>query len=284
MMTDYIAHRGQKLYEHLEGVAKLAKKNTHKIGMGDYGELMGLLHDFGKYSAEFKKYITDALKKDDPEFNPDEDEEFEDPSGKKGKIDHSTAGAQYLSKISGYSDAHKILCQILSLCLVSHHSGLIDCLTTDNRGILDSYSKRLSKNDKKTHQYECVENVDKFISDRINAILEDNSLTKPFEELCRSIILKDPEQNPQSMIVQFQLSMLVRFLYSGLIDADRQDTADSEKPKIAQHRQLGNYKKWDTLIERLENKYKTFVPNNRVDEIRKAVSEDCLLAAKRPKG
>ncbi len=284
MMNNYIAHRDQKLYEHLEGVAKLAKINTDKIGMGNYGELLGLLHDFGKYSAEFQKYITDALKKDDPEFNPDEDEEFEDPTGKKGKIDHSTAGAQYLSKISEYSSAHKILCQILSLCLVSHHSGLIDCLTTNDRGIMDSYSKRLSKNDKKAHQNECVKNVDKFILDRINAILEDRSLTKPFEETCRSIILKAPEQNPQSMIAQFQLGLLVRLLYSGLIDADRQDTADSEKPKIAKYRQLGNYKKWGSLIERLENKYKTFETKNRVDEIRQEVSEDCLLAAERSKG
>ncbi|RJP83420.1 MAG: CRISPR-associated helicase Cas3' [Desulfobacteraceae bacterium] len=284
MMANYVAHRDQKLYEHLEGVARLAKINAKKIGMGDYGELLGLLHDFGKYSAEFQKYITDALKKDDPNFNPDEDEEFEDPSGKKGKIDHSTAGAQYFSKISGYSNAHKILCQILSLCLVSHHSGLIDCLTTGNRGTMDSYSKRLSKNDKKTHRNECVNNADKFILDRIDAILTYKSLTKPLEEMCRNIVCNAPENSPQSMIVQFQLGLLVRFLYSALIDADRQDTADSEKPKRARHRLQGKYRSWDKLIERLENKYKSFKTKNRVDEIRKEISTHCLHAANRPPG
>jgi len=69
--------------------------------MGHYWDLLGLLHDFGKYSAEFPKYITNAIKKDDPESDPDEDEEFEDPTGKKGKINHSTAGAQFLCHISG---------------------------------------------------------------------------------------------------------------------------------------------------------------------------------------
>ena len=92
----YIAHEGQTLKEHLIGVAALAKIHAEKIDMGNYGELLGLLHDCGKYSAEFQKYITDAIKKNDPQFNPDEDEEFEDPSGKKGKIDHSTAGASFL--------------------------------------------------------------------------------------------------------------------------------------------------------------------------------------------
>ncbi len=283
-MANYIAHRGQKLFEHLEGVANLAKINADKIGMGNYGELLGLLHDFGKYSAEFQKYITDALKKDDPEFNPDEDEDFEDPTGRRGRIDHSTAGAQYISWISGLSHAHRILCQILSLCLVSHHSGLIDCLKTDNHGTWDSYSKRLSKDDKKTHRDECIKNADKSIIDKIDGILEDKSLTKPFEETCRDIVCKTPGKKPQSTIAQFQLGLLVRFLYSALIDADRQDTADSEKPKIARHRLQGKYQSWDKMIERLENKYKTFGAKNRVDEIRKEISAHCLHAAKRPPG
>ena len=281
---EYIAHKQQTLEEHLWGVAELSKIHAEKIGMGNYGELMGLLHDYGKYSAEFQKYITDAIKKNDPQFNPDEDEEFEDPTGKKGKIDHSTAGAQFLSCKNGSSNAHKILGQFLSLCLVSHHSGLIDCLTTDNTGTRDSYSRRLSKNDNKTHRFECAKNIDKHILERINAILADQSFTKPFESKCRDIVFASPETNPRSTVTQFQLGLLARFLFSALIDADRQDTADSEKPKTARHRLQGNYKSWSELIKRLENKYETFEVKNRVDEIRKEISTHCLHASKRPKG
>jgi len=36
---DYIAHKNQNLKEHLEGVAKLSRRNAEKIGCGDYGEL-----------------------------------------------------------------------------------------------------------------------------------------------------------------------------------------------------------------------------------------------------
>lgn len=108
------------------------------------------------------------MKQNNPGFNPDEDEDFEDPTGKKGKIDHSTGGAQFLSYINGSSNAHKILAQFLSLCLVSHHSGLINCLTTDNSGTWDSYSRRLSKKDKRTHREECARSIDKHILAKID--------------------------------------------------------------------------------------------------------------------
>lgn len=281
---EFIAHQNQKLFEHLEGVAELSQKNAAKIGMGNYGELLGLLHDFGKYSFDFQKYITDAINKNDPNFDPDEDQSYEDPAGKKGKIDHSTAGAQYLSSVAGSYNAQIILCQILSLCLVSHHTGLIDCLTTDNKGSWDAYSKRLSKADNKTHLSECTKNAERHILEKIDTILANQYLTKPFEKKCLDIVRYSPERNPQSTVVQFQLGLLVRFLFSVLIDADRQDTADSEKPKTARHRQQGNYKSWRVLIERLENKHKSFETKNRVDEIRKEVATHCLHAASRAKG
>lgn len=283
-MDTYIAHQNQALCDHLESVAKLASTHAEKIGMEPYGELLGLLHDFGKYSAEFQKYIKDSLKKNDPNFNPDEDEDFVDPAGRRGTIDHSTAGAQYLSCKNGTSNAHKVLGQFLSLCLVSHHSGMIDCLTTDTKGTWDSYSRRLSKDQNRTHLQECIKNIDLPVLEKIDKILADKSFTKPFEDKCRNIIRFSPEQTPGSTVAQFQLALLARFLFSTLIDADRQDTADSEKPKTGRHRQRGRYRSWDILMDRLEKKYGTFEVNNPVDEIRKTISGHCLQEAQRPNG
>lgn len=167
---------------------------------------------------------------------------------------------------------------------MSHHSGLIDCLRTDNNGTGDSYSKRLSKDDKKTHLKECIKNVDAHILERIKTILADKLLIKPFEEKCREIVRKSPGKNPMSMVPQFQLGLLVRFLFSALIDGDRQDTVDSKQPKAKKYRQQGDYQSWQELIERLENKYKTFESQNRVDEIRQQISIHCRDAAERPQG
>ena len=100
MNTDtprFIAHQRkadgavQSLEAHLLGVSEIAKSLAAKIGLGDQGEVIGLLHDLGKYSKEFQDYIQSAIGL----INPDEDD-FVNAQGLKGKVDHSTAGAQLI--------------------------------------------------------------------------------------------------------------------------------------------------------------------------------------------
>lgn len=61
--TSYIAHQRkqdgaeQSLEAHLLGVAEEAKSFAAKIGLSIQGELIGLLHDLGKYSKEFQKLV-----------------------------------------------------------------------------------------------------------------------------------------------------------------------------------------------------------------------------------
>ena len=135
----------QSLEEHLTGVAALAKENAEKFGLGNLGELLGLLHDGGKTSAVFQNYLKSA------EGLLDQDsDDYVDAARQKGKIDHSTAGAQWLwQALSKTGKPLDVACaQILSLILASHHSGLIDTLTPDG---LDNFSRRMEKVDKKTH-------------------------------------------------------------------------------------------------------------------------------------
>ena len=78
--------------------------NGGTIFLDEVGELIGLLHDLGKYSKEFQDYINSALGNIDPDAD-----DYVDAKGKKGKVDHSTAGAQAiwdeLSK-QGQSQSH----------------------------------------------------------------------------------------------------------------------------------------------------------------------------------
>lgn len=115
----YIAHVRttdkckQTVATHLLEVAEIAKLHAAKINVPEAGELIGLLHDFGKYSASFQTYIQSATGLIDPDS-----EDFVNAGDYKGKIDHSTAGAQWaweaLSKY-GNNGGGKLCGQVLWL-------------------------------------------------------------------------------------------------------------------------------------------------------------------------
>ena len=60
----------QALATHLCNVAELANKFAGKVRLNKQGELIGLLHDLGKFSTAFQTYIQSAVGL----LNQDEDE------------------------------------------------------------------------------------------------------------------------------------------------------------------------------------------------------------------
>ena len=83
MNFDYIAHvrksdgQPQSLQTHLTETADIAKLLAAKLDLDQAGELLGLMHDFGKYSQDFQEYIKSVIG-----INPDVDD-YVLPNGKK---------------------------------------------------------------------------------------------------------------------------------------------------------------------------------------------------------
>lgn len=99
---EYIAHMNneshQTIKEHLKGTAELASEFAAKFGKQDWGYCCGMLHDIGKYSADFQEKIRGKCER---------------------KVDHSTAGARVCKEKGGkYS--------FLEYCVAGHHAGLAD--------------------------------------------------------------------------------------------------------------------------------------------------------------
>ena len=277
MKDPYIAHlrksdgQIQSVQAHLKETAALAKVFAQKLNLESAGELLGLMHDFGKYSRKFQKYIHDETGL----FNPDLDDEESTPDG--SKVDHSTAGAQWvyreLRKFGAAQGIGEFLGQMLGLCIASHHGeGLIDCLDGEGN---PKWLERFNKTDELTHLAECERNADEVVQQKAKELAG--------EKLIRSLlnavkpILSDQATN--NKIKEFYLGCLTRFLFSCLIDADRINSSDFEREDQKDVRRLTEKPDWQSAIDQLEAKLAGFENRYPIDEIRRRISDDCLKRA-----
>lgn len=280
MDVEFIAHQRksdgkiQTVYEHLDEVAAICSLLTSKIDLPEAGRLLGLLHDFGKYSHDFQNYIKSATDL----LDPDIDDEYVDSKGLKGKIDHSTAGAQWVwQKLGRSNDQGRLIGQILAVCLASHHGGLLDCLRVDG---INGFQKRLSKKDANTHLHECLNTCEKEIVSTLNGF-DSNLLLKDVWEKIVSVV--KPQKNEAARLKHFRLGFLTRFLFSCLIDADRINSADFENPSNKRCRFFGPVN-WQIAIDRLESYLAGLEIRNQVDVIRNQISSQVRKRAADPQG
>lgn len=118
-MTELYAHslperepeRWEPLHEHLAAVAGESARFGEIFGYGPIGELIGRLHDIGKASEAFQRYIADSHKRE---------------SGRGP--DHSSAGAREAVTLLGPK-----MGRLLAFAIAGHHSGLPDGEKLDER-------------------------------------------------------------------------------------------------------------------------------------------------------
>ena len=258
----------QRLEEHLKNVAHIAKQLAEPFGGGDWAELAGWLHDVGKYSEKFQEYLKTSEGMHDPDAEP----------GMKGKIDHSTAGAQFLFRRFGANNSNVVyFSQMLAHCIMSHHSGLIDCIAPDGN---DKFSQRIIKPDAKTHYVEVLKEIDENVRANIEKLLASSKIAESLNSKLKEIHDPDEESNVTTV---FKWGLLVRLIFSCLIDADRID-AGNLNLRVANERNNEDYRTWDELIDRIEKELSNFKSLKKIDKIRNIVSKSCLDFAQKSKG
>ena len=277
MPKDAIAHvrkldgLQQLLIDHLLETSTISGQLAAKLNLGLVGELLGLMHDFGKYSRKFQKYIHDETGL----FNPDLDDEESTPNG--SKVDHSTAGAQWvyreLRKFGAAQGIGELFGQMLGLCIASHHGeGLIDCLDGEGN---PKWIERFNKTDELTHLAECEQNADEVVQQKAHELAGENLI----RSLLKAVKLTLSDSTINEKIKEFYLGCLTRFLFSCLIDADRINSSDFEREAQKEVRRLTEKPDWQPAIDKLEAKLAGFENRYPIDEIRRRISDDCLKRA-----
>ena len=167
------------LGEHLREVGRRAEEFAHVFGSGEWARVAGLWHDLGKYSAEFQQRIK-SVSGYDPEAHLE---------GSAGRVDHSTAGAQYAI------DQFGLYGRILAYLIAGHHAGLPDWHTDESRGRA------------------------------LKARLDDDShLERTLSQMIPDGILSQPQPTSPLLGGSAGFALWVRMLFSCLVDADFLDT------------------------------------------------------------
>ncbi|XQD08731.1 CRISPR-associated helicase Cas3' [Neisseria sp. LNP16475] len=254
---------------HLTEAAAIAKLLAAKLNLEQAGELLGLMHDFGKYSQKFQNYIRRV---NNIGFNFDQDDEDSFKGG-----DHSTAGAQWvyreLRKFGAAQGIGELFGQMLGLCIASHHGeGLIDCLDGEGN---PKWVERFNKTDELTHLAECEQNADEVVQQKARELAGEN-LIRSLLNAVKPIL---SNQTTNNKIKEFYLGCLTRFLFSCLIDADRINSSDFEREDQKDVRRLTEKPDWQSAINQLETKLAGFENRYPIDEIRRKISDNCLKRA-----
>jgi CRISPR-associated endonuclease/helicase Cas3 len=191
--TRFFAHRRegedreewQPLIDHLQKTAEMARDFGADANIADLAYIAGLVHDLGKYSAEFQKRL---------EGGP--------------RVDHSTAGAKELKALLKGTQ-QEVFAQLLAYPILGHHAGLPDYGSeTDLEG--GTVCGRLKNN---------IPHYGAYRSE-----LDLSALSFPQRLPIRPLRLPILPDKPPKDYFGFSLSFLTRMIYSALVDADFQET------------------------------------------------------------
>ena len=235
--------KAQPAQEHCGNVSLLAGRNAKSAGLSHLAELIGLLHDMGKLTINFKAYLLGGA-----------------------AVHHSPTGAIYAYErwyMKSGDIFTRITAQIVSMVIRAHHGGLLDCASPDEKS---PYLSSISRDKSELCYDEAVENF--------------HTLCRPPQELDRLFALACDEVRAMLGGVEsryFEAGMIARLALSCVVDADRWDTAcfnAGEDPFPQEAPPC-----WKSLIPTLEAKLAGFSRSTPIGALRGEISDRCLQAA-----
>lgn len=264
--------RIQTVEEHLTGVSRLCSEYAKEHNFEWTGRLLGLLHDLGKFTGEFRNYITEGIRIEKGEL----------PKISR-TVDHGKYGAIFLREhFPEKYPGDKVMTEILEMAICYHHGGLEDYITDDLECKL--VNRCVLKNEERKYYIEACN----MLFERVLSPEEmDELLSKASEEFNNYLRSK-------GKLDQFELHLLIKMLYSCLIDADRYDTYCfmqnyNRYEYMEEKADIGQL--WNTFDKRLseterkfqEKVYKSAL-ESRIHNLRQDIWKQCSNFGANPEG
>lgn len=255
----------QTVQEHLESVANLASTYGKDLNLSSTVKLAGFLHDMGKYTKAFSKYLKSVVL-DDEKVQP--------------HIDHSTAGARYLYE-NYWNNEDMIQCyvvEIVGMAILSHHSGLQNFCSID--GSVGDYIRRVKEKElpyfkEVVENFEAVEGNKEYVA---RLVKESKKEINDFISKIKTQSNKRNHNKGLSVII----SHLQKLVFSIVIDADRTDTRRFEENTTEkEHKTKSIFRDaYDNLRKQLHKWEKD--SKNELDKLRTEMSHRCDQLADNP--
>ena len=244
----------QSLYAHLYETAVTAEAFLRPIGFGMIGRTAMWFHDVGKLAKKFTDYA--ALSERDSKK----------ASKLRGRIDHSTAGAQFIWRNMPIDKPWLVFArQILALCIASHHQpSLIDCCG-DGEG---TFLGRMNKLNDETHYNEVTSRFTAADKAFFHSLLDDDELRAEWEHLHRSIGKAAGSVDDRF----FLYGLFARYLFSVMTEADYRSA--SGRGSLT-HLPVPD---WGAMQANLENYVARFSNDSELNALRAVMSQLCSRA------
>ncbi len=254
----------QTVAEHSRNCAYFAAMRAGKT-LEHLAYLAGLLHDMGKYTDDFRKYIEAGAA---------------GQTVQRGSVNHTFAGVRFtLERWHGRDFPGKLVCELIAVAIGAHH-GLFDIIEGKGR---DGF---LHRQQKEGIHYEevCSAFLEMCAGEQeLDALFEASvgeirSLLSAFQRIAKS-----REE------MEFYLSLIARFLLSAVIEGDRKDTADfmqgqNNRFTWSDVSHAGGDVPWVRCLEHVNQSLSEMDCVQEINQVRRKISDQCLLAAARPDG
>lgn len=244
--------RVQTVREHCLGCA-ICAETLASIDLKKTAYLAGLLHDFGKYTDAFRDYIQKAAAGE---------------VVRRGSVNHTFAGVRFVLErwhVAKKQTFENLTSEVIASVIGGHH-GLFDCFAPD------SANGFLYRVEKEGIGYEqAKENFLKECADLETLDLLFAKAKTEIEQKLKKIVAAYNNQGDRL----FQIGLLVRYLSSLVIDADRRDTAYFMEgiPVYSE-----NQAAWEPWLERVEKQITQFPVTSEINQARARISNQCKQA------
>lgn len=273
MRPKYLAHilpsdnAEQTVKVHCRNTASYAKEALEPISLSSAAYLAGLLHDMGKDTDVFQKYLYSAVYSGD---------------AARGSVNHTFAAVRFL--LQRYHDPStdpyvRFTSELLSYAVGAHH-GLFDCIDEKHHsGFLHRLEKDGICYEEALSNYlkecACEAELDKLFHASVHEIMTFVAQLSPLME-----------RGGSAQEVLFYYGLLSRLLLSAVIEGDRRDTAEFMGARALSNGPPSDDLKgiWPSVLARVEFKLDGLPCDSPIEKARHIISERCRRFAERPGG